>query len=94
MVSLVIMAEMQYKTVLGEGGRVVVPAEVRRKRGLKKGDPLIMQLRDAEVCMFTQQQAVERAQTMVRRYVPEERSLVAELIRERREESDYGAGGP
>ena len=85
MVSLEIMADIQYKTVLGEGGRVVVPAEVRRKLGLKKGDQLIMQLKDSEVCMFTQQQAVERAQAMVRRYVPEERSLVAELIRERRE---------
>ena len=78
------------KTTIGAGGRVVIPAEHRKKLGMKSGDEVIVALEHDEVRILTPAAAIRRAQALVRRYVPKERSLAAELIRERREESPDG----
>ncbi len=75
------------KTKLGEGGRLVVPARFRKELGLKPGDDVILVLEDGEVRITTVKRAIRRAQQIVRRYVPEDRDLVSELIKERREEA-------
>jgi AbrB family looped-hinge helix DNA binding protein len=80
----------EIKTAMGKGGRVVIPAEYRRVLGLKPGDELVLVLGDGEVRLLTAQGAVRQAQALVRRYVPQGRSLSEELIRERREDA---AGG-
>ena len=76
----------EIKTKLGEGGRVVIPAEYRKTLGLKPGDEVILLLEEGEVRLLTPQRAVQRAQALVRRYIPEGRGLVDELLRERRNE--------
>ncbi len=75
------------KTKIGVGGRVVVPAKYRKALDLKPGDDVILVLEDGEVKMTTVKQAIRRAQQIVRRYIPEDRDLVSELIKERREEA-------
>ena len=82
------MAEMMTK--LGQGGRIVLPAQYRKELGLKPGDNLILVLEDGEVRIFTPQRAVKHAQELVRRYIPEGRDLSEELLRERREEAKRG----
>jgi AbrB family looped-hinge helix DNA binding protein len=82
------MAEV--RTKIGQGGRVVVPAEYRKKLGLKPGDDVIVVLEEGEVRLLTPARAVQRAQAMVRRYIPAERRLTEELLRERREETVGG----
>lgn len=67
-----------------EGGRIVVPAELRRALGLDVGDEVILDLGEGQLTMLTLRQAVKRARERVRRYVPEGRLLVDELIAERR----------
>lgn len=74
-------------TTLGKGGRLVIPAEYRKILGLKPGDELILVLEDGELRIINRLQAVKRAQALIRRYVPEERCLSEELIKERREEA-------
>ncbi len=69
---------------MGQGGRIVLPAQIRKALGVKTGDDLILSLTDGEVRVFTREQGIRRAQELVRRYFPEERSLSEELIRERR----------
>ena len=69
---------------LGQGGRVVLPAQFRKALGVKTGDDLILSLRDGEVRLFTRREAIRRAQNLVRRYFPEGRMLSEELIRERK----------
>ena len=76
------------KTKIGEGGRIVVPARYRKELGLKPGDDVILVLEDGEVRITTLPRVIQRAQEIVRRYNPEGRSLVDELIRERRDEAD------
>ena len=72
---------------IAEGGRVVIPAGYRRALGLKVGDEVILRMADGEVHILTRRQAIKKAQALVRRHVPERKSLVRELIRERRGEA-------
>jgi len=72
---------------MGQSGRVVIPGEYRRRLGLRSGDEIIMHLDEEGLHLYTPAQAVARAQALVRRYVPEGRSLSDELISERREEA-------
>ncbi|MGH7999556.1 MAG: AbrB/MazE/SpoVT family DNA-binding domain-containing protein [Brasilonema sp.] len=75
------------KTKISEGGRVVIPSEYRKQLGLEVGDEVMIQLVDGEMRIFTLEQAVKRAQEIVRRYIPQGRSLSNELLEERRQEN-------
>lgn len=72
---------------MSEGGRVVIPAEIRQSLGLKEGDTVLFDLQDGEARITTRQVQLRRAQALVRQYVPEGVSLVDELIAERRAEA-------
>lgn len=74
-------------TKLGEGGRLVIPAEYRRALGLETGDEVVLELEEGAMRVLTTKEAVRRAQALVRSYVPEGESLVDELLRERRREA-------
>ena len=75
------------KTIIGEGGRLVIPAAYRKALGIKPGDEVLLSLEDGEMRVVSTRQAVARAQTLVRRYVSKGRSLSGELIKERQEEA-------
>ena len=75
------------KTTIGEGGRIVIPAEYRRALGLKPGDSVLVDLRNDEIRLVSTRAAIARVQKSVRNYVPKRVSLSDELIRERREEA-------
>ena len=74
-------------TRLGEGGRLVIPAEYRRALGVEVGDELVLTLEESSLRVTTPREAIRRAQALVRSYIPEGRSLSDELIAERRRES-------
>ena len=74
----------QIKTKLGEGGQIIIPPEYLQILGLEVGDTVILRLEDGEVRIFTPQKAIRRAQELISKYLPEERSLSEELIAERR----------
>ncbi len=71
-----------------EGGRLVSPAEFLRQMGLIPGESVLIDLRDGEVRVRSLRGAVEKAQALVHRYVPEGVSLSEELIRERHAEAE------
>lgn len=72
---------------LGEGGRLVIPAEYRKALGVKSGDDLVLILEDKTMRVLTPREAIKRAQAVVRSYIPEGQSLSDELIADRRKES-------
>jgi bifunctional DNA-binding transcriptional regulator/antitoxin component of YhaV-PrlF toxin-antitoxin module len=76
----------QIKTKLGEGGRIIIPPEYLQVLGMEVGDTVILRLENGEVRIFTQKEAIRKAQELVNTYLPEERSLSDELIEERRME--------
>jgi bifunctional DNA-binding transcriptional regulator/antitoxin component of YhaV-PrlF toxin-antitoxin module len=83
-----------FKTKLGKDGGTVIPTEYRRELGVEPGDELILHLDEEGLGLYTPAQAVARAQSLVRRYVAEKRSLSEELISERCEEAVHELGGP
>ena len=76
------------KAKIAEGGRVVIPAEYRRALGLQVGDEIILSLDDDQLRLYTVDAAIRRAQDLVSQYVAPERSLVDEVIAERRAEAE------
>ena len=78
---------MEFKTQIGKGGRIVVPARLRKALEIKPGDAIVMRLEDSSIRLIPLHQAVELAQEKVRQYAPEGASLVDELIQARRAEA-------
>ena len=74
-------------TTIGEGGRIVIPAQYHKALKLKTGGKLIVLFEDGALRVLTREKAVKEAQEMYRRIVPKDRDLVAELIAERRAEA-------
>jgi AbrB family looped-hinge helix DNA binding protein len=74
-------------TKIAAGGRIVIPADFRRQLGADVGDEVILRLVDGEVHVMTRFQAIRKAQELVRKAIPSSRSLVQELLTERRKEA-------
>jgi AbrB family looped-hinge helix DNA binding protein len=72
---------------ISDGGRVVIPAQLRRALGLEVGDEVIIRVADGELRILTRKEAVKRAQSIVAGKVNKGRSLVDELAKERRAEA-------
>ena len=84
--------EASIKTKIGPDGRVVIPATFRESLDLKEGDVLFARLYNGEIALLTPKAAMRRAQAIVRRFVPDEVSLVDELIEDRRREAQRESG--
>jgi AbrB family looped-hinge helix DNA binding protein len=74
---------MDATLVLGQQGRLVIPAEVRAALGLAPGDRLHLQVTGARMVLERPQDAVNELRGLASS-VPEIRSLVDELLAERR----------
>lgn len=72
------------KVKIIEGGKLVIPAAMRRTLGIAKGDTVLVGIDDGELRIRSLARAVTRAQALVRRRVPKGASLADELIAERR----------
>lgn len=71
---------------MGAGGRVVIPAEVRSALGVGPGDTLILVVEPDGIRLLTPEQAVRRAQGLVKKHLTEGQRLSEELLAERRDE--------
>jgi AbrB family looped-hinge helix DNA binding protein len=74
---------------MSEGGRVVIPAEIRQALGIKEGDTVCWELVDGEARLSTRLTRLRRAQAIVRGRIPQGVSLADELIAERRAEAAH-----
>lgn len=75
------------RTKVTQGGRIVIPAEMRRRLGIEIGDDVSVAVDNGSLRIRTQKESIKRAQELVRKFVPEGVSLVDELIAERRREA-------
>ena len=69
---------------LEANGRVLLPADVRRKLGIQPGDTLLLDVNDDGILLWTREMAARGLKDLVSRSVPAETSLVDELSRMRR----------
>jgi antitoxin PrlF len=74
---------MDATLVLGQQGRLVIPAEVRAALGLAPGDRLHLHLSGPRLVLERQQDAITELRQLAAK-VPKNRSLVDELLAERR----------
>ena len=74
-------------TKVGDGGWIVIPAEIRQLLGLKSGSSILLRVEDGELRLLTTGQAIARAQELARPYIRPGISVVDELIAERRAEN-------
>jgi AbrB family looped-hinge helix DNA binding protein len=71
-----------------EGGKLVIPASMRRAMGIARGDTVVVELlSDGELRVRPLASAVREAQAIVRKSVRRDRSLAEELMRERKEDA-------
>ena len=74
---------MDATIVLGRQGRLVIPAEIRTRLGLEPGDRLHLRLSGDQLILERPEDAVAGLRALGRT-VPANRSLVEELLAERR----------
>jgi AbrB family looped-hinge helix DNA binding protein len=74
---------------LAEGGRLVVPAAFRKELGIEPGDQVFMEVVDGQLHVWSQKRAIARAQAQLRQLTGGKRSLVDELLAERRAEAEH-----
>ena len=69
---------------LVSGGRLQLPAELRRELSLADGDTVLMEVVDGELHIRPLSDAAARVQARLRQFVPADLSLSEELIADRR----------
>lgn len=72
---------------IADGGRVVIPAAMRKRLGLHIGDEVLLDVEEGELRMRALSAAISQAQATVRQYVDKDERLSDELIQDRRREA-------
>ncbi len=78
----------EYRTKLGEDGRVIIPAACRRQLHLEPGEELIIRVENSEMHLFKLKHSLEKAQSLVKHYA-KNRSLVKKLTDMREEDNSH-----
>jgi AbrB family looped-hinge helix DNA binding protein len=74
---------------IDKAGRMLIPAKLRRELGIAAGDAVVLEIKGDELRVRPYKKAIEEAQAIIRRYIPDrDRSLVDELIEQRRREAE------
>jgi AbrB family looped-hinge helix DNA binding protein len=73
---------------ISEGGRVVIPVEIRRALNLKDGDSVLWELVDGQARLSTQRSQLERARAIFQQFCPPQANdqQMAQFIADRRAE--------
>lgn len=80
------------RVVVGPGGRVVIPAPYREALGIGEGAAVFMRIDGEELRVVSDAVEVRRVRELIARKVPENVSLVDDLIRERRRQAAADEG--
>lgn len=72
-----------------EGGKLVIPATMRRELGISAGDTVMVDIADGELRVRSLSKALERARLILRRHIPEDVNLSDELVADRRAEAEH-----
>jgi AbrB family looped-hinge helix DNA binding protein len=70
-----------------QGGRVVIPAAIRKKFQMHPGSRVIFEVENEELRVRTMADSIRRAQTLCAPYLKGKKDLVSTFLAERRKEA-------
>ena len=82
------VAAKEYRTKLSSNGRIMLPAGCRKAMNLSPEEELIIRVVGEEATIFSVRHAVDHAQGLVAQHNKSRKSLVSQLLTDRKEESD------
>lgn len=81
--------KMECRAQIREGGRIIIPAIIRKELDIEIGDEIILKVEDGEIRLSTLKHAISQAQHIVKKYNTKGKNLTDELLHLRKEEVDY-----
>ena len=76
------------KTKVTQGGRIVIPAEMRKQLGIEIGEDVNLSLEEDSMRISTGKLALKRIRQAAQNVVNNDTSVVDELIADRRKEAE------
>ena len=73
---------------VAENGRVVLPLALRRRLNVLRGGTVVIREEDGRLLLESVDDAIGRAQALVRRFAPDAMGVVDEFLNERRDEAE------
>lgn len=76
---------------VSQGGRIVIPTEMRKKMGIGTGDQVLLFWSEEkqELVIATRKQRLKQAKAMIKQFAQPKGSVVDELIAERHEAAEH-----
>jgi AbrB family looped-hinge helix DNA binding protein len=69
-----------YKTIIGENGRIIIPAKIRKQANLLVGQSVIINAQNGELTIFSYQAKLKNIQEIIKSYTKYKVSLVNKLL--------------
>jgi AbrB family looped-hinge helix DNA binding protein len=80
---------LEYRAQIKKGGRIIIPAPIRKKLHFEIGDEVLLKVAEEELHVSTLDRAINQAQEIVKKYNPSHKKLTDELFTLRKEDSKY-----
>lgn len=76
---------------VSQGGRLVIPTDVRKKMGINIGDQVLLSWSEdtQDLVIATRKQRLAKAKSLIKQFAKPKGSVVDELIAERRESAEH-----
>ena len=82
------MRKQVYDVPVQDNGRVILPADLRRRMGIGKGDRLVIEATDESISLTTARERRRRAQDIAAKYKRSKSSSADSFLQEKRSEAD------
>lgn len=79
---------MEFRAVVGEHGRIILPVKIRKELNIEAGDRIVLMLDNKELHIRTLKDAVKNYQAMIKAKNVNNISLVDSLKQSRKEEAE------
>ncbi len=80
---------LTYKTSIGENGRIIIPARIRKEANLSVGQGIIINLQNGELKISSYHTQLKNIQETVKSYTQNKGSLVDKLFELRKEDKAH-----